>query len=50
MLKRLLRSNQIMKKGRKRKSGWVNIYDVAREPGSKRWSLIHDTNSADLEL
>jgi hypothetical protein len=49
MLKRLLRSNQIMK-GRKRKTGGVNIYDIAREPVSKRWSLIHDTNSADLEL
>jgi hypothetical protein len=50
MLKRLLGSNQIMKKGRKRKTGWVNIYGIGREPASKRWSLIHDTNSADLEL
>jgi len=39
-----------MKKGRKRKTGWVDIYDIAREPVSKRWSLIHDTNSADLKL
>jgi hypothetical protein len=35
MLKRLLRSNQIMTR-RKRKTGWVNIYDIAREPVSKR--------------
>jgi hypothetical protein len=39
MLKRLLRSNQIMKKGRKKTTGWVSIYDIAREPATKRWSF-----------